>query len=73
MSGEDDPVGEFANTCTEVHAIWFGVLDAVLLFRPGVEDYPEALEEPQYYMLGTLIGKAFLIGIGVILTVLALT
>lgn len=73
MSGEDDPAGEFANTCTEVHAIWFGVLDAIFLFRPGVEDYPEALEEPQYYMLGTLLGKAFLVGIGMTLMYLGLT
>lgn len=64
MPGEGDPAGEFMNTCGEVHAFYWGLVDALTLIRPGGKDTQDALDEPQYYSLGTVIGHGIQIGVG---------
>ncbi len=64
MSGEDDPAGEFLNTCGEVHALWWGLVDVLFLLKPGGKDTQDALDEPHYYAAGALLGHIIHIGIG---------
>jgi hypothetical protein len=67
-----DP-SEFMNTYDEVHAWWFGMTDALFLFKPGEPDMQESLDEPHYYRFGTICGHLIQVLVGVILGVLILT
>lgn len=64
MPGENDPPGEFLNTCEEVHAVWYGFADAISIPKAGIPYDPEALTEPHYYRFGGFVGRiaTFLIG-----------
>jgi len=58
MPGENDPVGEFASTCTEVHAVWFGFTDNLVSLDPSPPDVvKEITGERQYYRLGALAAR----------------
>ena len=57
MAGENDPAGEFANTCSEVHSIWYGFIDSIKFVKAGEPYAPEVIEEPHYYLLGQFVGK----------------
>jgi len=72
MPGEDDPLGEFLNTCEEVHALWYGFLDAISIPRSGIPYEQEALSEPHYYRLGGFFGRAVTVIAGAILCYLIL-
>jgi hypothetical protein len=73
MPGEGDPVGEFGNTCGEVHAIWFGLTDNLFSIDPSNPQKSESLDEPQYYRLGCVIAKGIQIGVGILLGYLIFT
>lgn len=58
MAGENDPAGEFASTCTEVHAVWFGFTDNLVSLDPSPPDVvTEIMGERQYYRLGALAAR----------------
>lgn len=67
MPGENDPVGEFASTCGEVHAIWFGFTDNLFSIDPSNKQMAESLDEPQYYRLGAVVAKCVQVAAGVVL------
>lgn len=72
MPGENDPPGEFLNTCEEVHALWYGIVDAISIPKSGVEYEMESLTEPHYYLLGGFVGRVATFLIGAILCYLIL-
>jgi hypothetical protein len=54
---------EFLNDPNEVHSLWFGFIDAILISKAGSPYAPEALAEPHYYLLGGLVGKIVSFGV----------
>lgn len=72
MPGENDPPGEFLNTCDEWHAFGYGIMDAIALPRAGVPYESESLAEPHYYRLGGYVGRAVTILIGAVLCYLVI-
>lgn len=72
MPGENDPPGEFINTCGEVHAVWFGFTDNLFSIDPSNPQKSESMDEPQYYRLGCVIAKAVQFGAGMVFAYLIL-
>jgi hypothetical protein len=67
------PYREFANTCEEVHSIFYGIYDGIFPAKAGSPYPKEVMGEPHYYLGGQLAGKIIFTAIVAGITYLILT
>lgn len=67
------PAAEFMNSCEEIHAVWFGFVDANVLIKAGTPYQSEVMDEPHYYLFGQAVGKIVFVLLIAALTYLIVT